>query len=603
MNTKKGLRVMLASGDFVKCEGCCPNLEVEVEGIPIKITVYVVKLGGSGIIVGVHWLRPLGNVMLNFQELSCQFTLNGKAITWKGRSYKELQTASITEISKHPNRIAYMALVQEVGASDEGEQNFSGNKTGVEHPVLVQLLQRFQQIFEEPTTIPEQRQFDHKIVLKDSTKAVDVKPYRYAQVQKREIEQQVQNYLQNQQIRHSASPFASPVLLVKKKDGGWRMCVDYRELNKNTVKDKFPMPIIDDLLDELGNAKYFSKLDLRAGYHQIRVAEEDIPKTAFRTHNGHFEFVVMPFFGLCNAPATFQANMNEIFRPYLRRFVLVFFDDILVYSPSLQQHMGDLEKVLSLLQEHKFFVKRNHFVTDHYLGHTIGPQGLGMEDTKVQAILQWPTPKNVKELRGFLGLAGYYRRFIRDFGKITQPFNAALQKGGFGWTEEMEEAFATLKTALTKAPTLALPDFSKGFVVECDASGRGMGAVLMQEGHPVAFMSKAYKGRQAFLPIYEREMLAILIAVRKWRQLLLGRQFIIRTDQLSLKYIEDQQIRTEAQEKWLTKLLGFDYRIEYKPGDKNVAADALSRRPQQASTSQVSGLSEILPRGLQDAEI
>jgi hypothetical protein len=353
---------------------------------------------------------------------------------------------------------------------------------------------------------------------------VSVKPYRYPFHQKTEIEEQVKDMLGRGIIRPSNSPYSSPVLLVKKKEGTWRMCVDYRELNKITVKDKFPIPVIDELLDELNGAKYFTKLDLRSGYHQVRVADEDVEKTAFRTHHGHYEFLVMPF-GLTNAPSTFQSLMNKVFHNYLREFVLVFFDDILVYSSNWAQHMEHVKVMLEILVKQQLYIKRSKCIFGQqevqYLGHVISPKGVGVDPEKVEVIKKWPKPKTLKAMRRFLGLTGYYRRFIQDYGKIAAPLNRMLKKNNFTWTVAAEGAFENLKQVMIRAPVLALPDFSKEFVVECDASGVGIGAVLQQE-RPIAFLSQALQGNQLLLSTYEKEILALVMAVQKWRPYLLG---------------------------------------------------------------------------------
>jgi hypothetical protein len=347
------------------------------------------------------------------------------------------------------------------------------------------------------------------------------------------------------------------------------------------VKDKYPIPIVDELLDELKGAKFFTMLDLRSGYHQVLMAAGDVEKTAFCTHEGLFEFLVMSF-GLTNAPTTFQALMNDILRPFLHRFVLVFFDDILIFSASWAKHLQHIRAILTKLREHQLFMKKSKcmFGSEEvsYLGHVISVVDVAMDGQKVRAVVEWPVPQSTRVVRVFLGLAGYYWHFIHDYGAITAPLTTLLRKAGFRWTDEAESAFHALQHALTRASMLLLPDFDHDFVVECDLSGSGFGVVLHQGGGPVAFFSKQITPHHAKLAAYERELIDLVLIVCHWRHYLWGRTFLIRTDHFSLKFLLDQRLSTIPQHQWLSKLLSFDFHAKFKPMVSNVVADALSRR-------------------------
>jgi hypothetical protein len=282
-------------------------------------------------------------------------------------------------------------------------------------------------------------------------------------------------------------------------------------------------------------------------------------------------------FGLCNAPATFQSLMNDVLRPYLRRFVLVFFDDILIYSHTWADHLRHFRVVLYELARHHLFVKHSKCSfgasSVGYQGHIISASGVAMDPAKVQAIRDWPVPRSARAVRDFLGLAGYYRKFT-----VATPLTALLKKEGFAWTDAAAVAFCALKEAVTTAPILTLPDFTKLFVVECDASSYVFGAVLIQEGHPIAFFSRPVVPRHRSLAAYERELIGLVLAVRHWRPYLWGRSFVVKTDHYSLKYLLDQRLATILQHHWVGKLLGFDFTVEYKSGATNTVADALSPR-------------------------
>ncbi|GKC68471.1 putative reverse transcriptase domain-containing protein [Tanacetum coccineum] len=299
-------------------------------------------------------------------------------------------------------------------------------------------------------------------------------PYRLAPSEMLELSNQLKELQEKGFIRPSHSPWGAPVFFVKKKDGAMRMCIDYRELNKLTIKNRYPLPRINDLFDQLQGACYFSKIDLRSGYHQLRVREEDIPKTPFRTRYGHFKFTVMPF-GLTNAPAIFIDLMNRICKPYLDKFVIVFIDDILIYSKSKEEHEVHLKTILDLLKKEKLYAKFSKcefwLKEVQFLRHVVNRDGIYVDPSKVESVKNWKTPESSTEIRSFLGLAGYYRRFIENFSKIAKPLTLLTQKNKtYVWGDKQDEAFQILKEKLCNAPVLALPDGPDDFVVYCDAS-------------------------------------------------------------------------------------------------------------------------------------
>ena len=339
-------------------------------------------------------------------------------------------------------------------------------------------------------------------------------------------------------IQPSHSPFSSPILLVKNKDGTWHCCMDYRALNATTVKDRFPMPTIDELLDDLGQASWFLKLDLRQGFHQIRMAKVDVHKMAFRTHQGHYKFKVMPF-GLCNAPSTFEAAMNDALRPFLRKYVTVFFDDILIYSSNLDSHVTRLEVVLFTLSERNFLLRQSKclFAQNqlNYLGHIISTQGVAPNPDKVAAMLAWPIPTSPTTLHDFLGLTSFYSKFIKRYAAIALPLTSLLRKDQFCWSPEAQQAFQHLKQVMTQAPILATPNFLLPFTIETDKSGYAKGVVLLQEDHPIAYYSKVLCPQLQRASTYVSELHAITSSVKKWRHYLLSTSFTILMDHKSLK--------------------------------------------------------------------
>jgi hypothetical protein len=369
-------------------------------------------------------------------------------------------------------------------------------------------------------------------------------------------------------------------LFVKKKDNSLRLCVDYRPLNAVTIKNKYPLPRIDILFDQLAGAKIFSKIDLRSGYHQIKIRPSDIPKTAFSTRYGLYEYLVM-FFGLTNAPAYFMYLMNYVFMPELDKFVVVFIDDILIYSKNLEDHAKHLHIILQRLQDHHLYAKfaKCEFWLDtvKFLGHTISKDGISVDPSNVQEVMDWKPPTSVHQIRSFLGLAGYYRRFIPDFSRIAKPMTELLKKGvKFSWNEKREEAFHTLRAHLTTALVLAQPDPSRPFDVYCDASGTGLGCVLMQNNRVIAYASRALRTHEQNYPTHDLELAAVIHALKLWRHHLMGTKCNIYTDHKSLKYIFMQADLNMRQRRWLELIKDYDLEVHYHPGKANVVADALS---------------------------
>ncbi|GKB26362.1 putative reverse transcriptase domain-containing protein, partial [Tanacetum coccineum] len=391
------------------------------------------------------------------------------------------------------------------------------------------------------TGLPLTRQVEFQIDLVPGAAPVARAPYRLAPSEMKELSEQLKELSDKGFIRPSSSPWGAPVLFVKKKDGSFRMCIDYRELNKLTVKNRYPLPRIDDLFDQLQGSSVYSKIDLRSGYHQLRVREEDIPKTAFRTRYGHYEFQVMPF-GLTNAPAVFMDLMNRVCKPYLDKFVIVFIDDILIYSKNEQEHKEHLKQILELLKKEELYAKFSKcefwIPKVQFLGHVIDSEGIHVDPAKIESIKDWTSPKSPTEIRQFLGLAGYYRRFIEGFSKIAKPMTKLTQKKvKFEWGDKQETAFQLLKQKLCSAPILALPEGSEDFIAYCDASKKGLGAVLMQREKVISYASRQLKIHEKNYTTHDLELGAVVFALKIWRHYLYGTKVTDPLDKLARLYL------------------------------------------------------------------
>ena len=433
---------------------------------------------------------------------------------------------------------------------------------------------------------------EHEITTRTDSAPVNVRPYRLPEKHKIEVNRQIQEMLEQEIIRPSISQWNAPLLVVPKKADAsgkpkYRVVIDFRKLNDLTIGDSFPLPNITDILDQLGNAKYFTTLDLASGYHQITVAEKDKSKTAFSTPYGHYEYNRMPF-GLKNAPATFQRLMNTILTGVQGLKCLVYLDDIVVYGPSLKEHNKHLIEIMRRLRKNNLKLQPDkcEFLRKEviYLGHIITENGITPDPTKLEAVKNFPQPKTVKNIQAFIGLAGYYRKFIKDFSKIAKPLTKLTKKGEkFIWTVEQQNAFETLKEKLITAPVLSYPDFEKKFLVTTDASDYAIGAVLSQgpvgSDQPIAYASRILNKAERNYNTTEKELLAIVWAVKYFRPYIYGTTFKIITDHRPLVWLFNVTDPGSRLIRWRLKLEEYDYEIVHRAGKGNVNADALSRYP------------------------
>ncbi|GJW95871.1 putative nucleotidyltransferase, ribonuclease H [Tanacetum coccineum] len=541
---------------------------------PFEIDLMPIKLGSFDVVIGMDWLSKYHAKIL-CDEKVVHIPIDGETLIIQGdRSKTRLNLISCIKTEKYISRgcQVFMIQVMEKKADEKRLEDIS-------------VVKEFPDVFPENLPgIPPVRQVEFQIDLIPGAAPIARTPYRLAPSEMQELSNQLQELTDRGFIRPSTSPWGAPVLFVKKKDGSFRMCIDYRELNKLTIKNRYPLPRIDDLFDQLQGSSVYSKIDLRSGYHQLRVRERDIPKTAFRTRYGHYEFQVMPF-GLTNAPAVFMDLMNRVCKPYLDKFVIVFIDDILIYSRNKEEHANHLRIILELLRKEKLYAKFSkcdfwiHIV--QFLGHLIDNQGLHVDPAKIEAVKNWTSPTTPTEVRQFLGLAGYYRRFIEGFSKIAKPLTKLTQKNkNYIWGEEQESAFQLLKQKLCEAPILALPEGNDDFVVYCDASLQGLGAVLMQREKVIAYASRQLKPHEENYTTHDLELGAVVFALKIWRHYLYGTKCTVFTDHKSLQHILRQKELNMRQRRWLELLADYDCEICYHPGKANVVADALSRKKQ-----------------------
>ncbi|KAK1408207.1 hypothetical protein QVD17_39842 [Tagetes erecta] len=505
----KNYTVEIANGKKIDVTHVLQRCKLGLSGHLLDIDLMPISLGSFDAVIGMDWLSK------NQAEIICSEKIvriplpSGEILSVLGeKSGVVVGIISLMKAQKclRKGHFAFLAHVTETPSEP---------KRLDEIPVVCDYPDVFP---EDLPGLPPQRQVEFQIELTLGAAPIARAPYRLAPAELQELSKQLQELLEKGFIRPSSSPWGAPVLFVKKKDGTFRMCIDYRELNKVTVKNRYPLPRIDYLFDQLQGSSFYSKIDLRSGFHQLRVREEDITKTAFRTHYGHYEFAVMPF-GLTNAPAVFMDLMNRLCKPYLDQFVIVFIDDILIYSKSKEDHTEHLRLILELLKKEQLyakFSKCDFWIREvQFLGHVVNESGIHVDPSKIESIKNWAPPKTPTEIRQFLGLAGYYRRFIEGFSKIAQPLTALTHKGtAYQWGDKQEAAFQLLKQKLCSAPILSLPEGTEDFVVYCDASVQGLGCVLMQRGKVIAYASRQLKIHEKNYSTHDLELGAVIFALK-----------------------------------------------------------------------------------------
>ncbi len=440
------------------------------------------------------------------------------------------------------------------------------------------------------TQLPPHRTGDCAIDLQPGSQPPKGRIFPLSQPEAESLKSYIEEELTKGFLRPSTSPASAGFFFVKKKDGGLRPCIDYRGLNDITIKFRFPLPLVPEALEQLREARYFTKLDLRSTYNLIRIREGDEWKTAFSTTTGHYEYLVMPF-GLANSPSVFQSFINKVFRDMLNRWVIVYIDDILIYSTSLKDHIKQVQAVLRRLIDHQLYVKAEKCEFNQesvsFLGYMISSGGVAMEDKKIHNVVNWPQPTTLKELQRFLGFANFYRRFIRKFSTVAAPLTSMMKKGNqrLTWSPAAHQAFRTLKERFTTAPILHHPEPEQEFFVEVDASSTGIGAVLSQRQgdphklYPCAFFSRKLNPAEQNYDVGNRELLAMKAAFEEWRHWLEGAKhpFTVLTDHLNLEYLKSAKRLNHRQARWSLFFTRFNFKSTYRPGSQNTKADTLSR--------------------------
>ena len=529
------------------------------------------------------------------------FELHNPNIDWRKRSIEDIKVdsvplkASTKDMELHKISTISLHQLHEEGRKEDMfvfavlvTPSSSSQELGAQLP---NKYVEFSDVFDKvkANKLPAHRPYDCPIDLQPGKEPPWGPIYNLSPTELEVLREYIDENLANGFIQHSRSPAGAPIFFVKKKDGSLRLVVDYRGLNKVTIRNRYALPLISSLLERLSGAKFFTKLDLRGAYNLVRIRPGDEWKTAFRTRYGHFEYTVMPF-GLTNAPAVFQHMANDIFRDFLDIFIIVYLDDILIYSRTQEEHDMHVRQALQRLREYGLYAKLEKCNFDQrqveFLGYTISSSGISMDPAKVKTVLDWKTPQSVRDVQCFLGFANFYRKFIKDYSKIVLPLTQLTQKNQpFIWSTSANLAFEGLKHAFTSAPILMHVDPTKRFILEADASDFALGSVLSQTGddsklHPVAFHSRKFEAAEINYEIHDKELLAIVDSFQQWRHFLEGssQQIIVYNDHKNLTYFQSARVLSRRQARWAQFLTRFDFVITYRPGMQQGKADALSRR-------------------------
>jgi len=548
----------LADGTTAQAKGQV-TLSVKIQTHTFRVRALVIDMHDDfDLVLGQQWLRK-HHAIVNYSHNIITLrkgtrTIQLGAATNCARRTPHTARAkpiSVAAVARHirKNHRVFQITVTSVTEGLEGQASDGHSPT--HSPDVRQRVERLRDQFSDVFVddLPPNQQGpiapEEVAPLEPGSSPVFTPSYRASPREIAEMRRQVEEGMLAGRIRPSSSPYGSSVLFVSKPDGSLRMCVDYRRLNKLTTKNRHPLPRIDDLLDQFGGAQYFSVIDLKAGYAQIRLPESDIPKTAFNTPFGHFEYTIIPF-GLANAPSVFTKVMQNTLRTVLGRCAVVYLDDILIYSPTADQHEKDLAEVLSLLRANQLYAngkKSTLFLPQvKYLGHIVSGEGIKVDPHKTATVSDWPEPTNLKDLQRFLGLCNYFRRFVPKYSEVARPLTRLTGKDAFHtpFTEQESESFKKLKRSLVSPPVLAIPNFSHPFEVFVDASDIACGGILLQNKRPVAYYSKTFSAAERNYPVHDRECLGIVSAYREWRCYLEGSRSTCHTDHTPLTQLQSQ---------------------------------------------------------------